>query len=149
MVAIAATVVATCAATPSWIAGADATPLFDGSYTVTKKTAPTDPATGAGLSDQPSTWIVSSSCAFLGCLADVVSDSLTSFTMLYQGTSWTRLATGDTGLCRGAAVPATSSAMRLVPQGGGSLTGVRTVTLRCGDASVDLSQALTLTPSRA
>lgn len=147
--AVAATVVATCAGTPSWVARADAAPVLNGSYTVTKATAPVDPATGAGLSDQQSTWIVTSSCAILGCLANVVSDSLTSFTMLYDGTTWNRLSTGDTGLCRGISEPASSSAVRLTPRGGGSFTGVRTVSLRCGDVPVDLSQTLTLTPARA
>jgi hypothetical protein len=144
--ALAVAVVST--AIPSTVAGADAAPLFNGSYTVTQK-AQTDPASGAGLPDRTSTWIVSSACALLGCLAAVVSDSLTSFNLMFDGTKWTRLSTGDTGTCGGVTVPASAAALFVVPQGDGSFTGVRTVTVPCGGTSADLSQPLTVTPVKA
>jgi hypothetical protein len=142
-----AAVVAVAASGATAVADADAIRLINGSYTATQK--PVGGAHGASLPAETNTWIASSWCALSGCLAAVASSSLINFTLLSDGTAWSRLSTGDTGDCHGVTVPAVTANLRLVPGGGGSYTGVRTVTVPCDGVAVDLSQPLTVTPVRS
>ena len=136
-VAVVAAVVAVMGAgSPAIVAVAHDAPLFNGSYTVVQP-------------DKTSTWIVSSGCAFLGCVASVVSDSLTGFTMLFDGTKWNQLAVPHVGTCGGATVPASDAEQFLMPQKNGSFRGARTVTVQCDGTTVTQSQPLTATPVRA
>ncbi|MDT5075443.1 MAG: hypothetical protein QOJ80_80 [Mycobacterium sp.] len=117
---------------------ANATPLFNGTYTAVLK-SPAAP-------DQVSLWNVSSSCLIQGCLAHVIADSLTGFEMMFTGSQWNRLAYPQLGMCQGTKVPARSASQTLVPRADGSLAGSVTSTVDCDGAPVNVSQALTLTP---
>jgi hypothetical protein len=117
---------------------ANATPLFNGTYTAVLK-SPAAP-------DQVSLWNVSSTCVIQACVAHVVADSLTGFDMMFTGSQWNRLAYPQLGMCKGAKVPARSASQTLVPRAEGSLAGSVTSSVDCDGAPVDVSQSLTLTP---
>ena len=127
---------------------AHAAPLFNGTYTVVQKSFTIDVRTGARMEqpDRVELWIVSSTCALSGCVAEVVKTG-EFFNMVFTGDQWNRLAVPRTGTCRGATVPARAAAMSLVPQSDGSLSGAATLTVDCDGVLLDSSLPLTVTPS--
>lgn len=127
-----------------------AAPSFNGSYTVVQKSFTIDPSTGARIDrpDQVSIWIAFSPCTITGCVAHVVSNSLHTFDMVFDGTQWNRVALPPrTGICNGAIVPARAAAEFLVPQSDGSLSGAVTSTVDCDGVLLDSSLPLIANPS--
>jgi hypothetical protein len=111
---------------------------FNGTYTGVLKVA--------GQPDQVSLWNVMSTCQFQSCVAHVITRTVGS-DWLFDGTQWTRLAVPQTGICNGASVPAISAHQTLTPKGDGSFAGAVTSTVNCNGTTVDVTQALSLTPA--
>jgi hypothetical protein len=89
-----------------------------------------------------------SACSLPGCTAHIVSNSVNTLDMVFDGKQWNRQAIPPlTGNCGGATVPARDAVEVLQPRADGSLSGALTSTVDCGGAPVNLSQPITLTPS--
>jgi hypothetical protein len=99
----------------------------------------------SGQPDQVSIWKVTSTGAFLSCVAHVANKAGGSDWM-FDGKQWNRLAVPQTGDCNGATVPARSARETLVPRADGSLSEGVASTVDCNGVTVDMSQPLTLTP---
>jgi hypothetical protein len=128
----------TVAAGSTALAGvAHGTTLFTGAYHAV--------VSSPGQPDRVSIWNVSSSCAFLSCVAHVAQSTAAS-DWLFDGNQWNRLAVPQFGDCNGVTVPARSARQTLVPQADGSLAGSLTSSVDCNGTTVEESESLTVTP---